>query len=144
MENEKWKVENKMYAYFSLYGFECEPRKITERAGLTPTEFWRKGDIDEYRRKRKNSCWKLYSRLDQREDLENHIEDVLLQIDANAEEFKSLSGEYNGLLQLVGYFYQYYPGLSLESRIVEKLGFYKLGFDCDFYYLYSEKREDTY
>lgn len=136
--------QNEAYAYFSISGFEYDPKEITEKVGIKPTRAWKKGEIDEFNRKQKDSRWSLYSRLSASESLEKHIEDVLLQLNEKQEEFRLLSEKFNGQMQLVGYFYQYYPGLSLESWIIEKLGFYKLSLDCDFYYLYSEEREDTY
>jgi hypothetical protein len=47
-------------------------------------------------------------------------------------------------MQLVGYFHEQYPGLHFEKDITEGLGKYKLSVDFDFYYLYSDGREDTY
>jgi hypothetical protein len=48
-----------------------------------------------------------------------------------------------GCMQLVGYFNEQYPGLHFERGIVEGLAKYALSVDFDFYYLYSNEREDT-
>ncbi len=136
--------QNEVYAYFSISAFEFEPQEITKQTGIVATESWKEDDTDKYRRKRKSSRWSLYSRLKKTEELEKHIEDVLLQLDEKAEEFRLLSGKFDGQMQLVGYFYHDYPGFGLESWIIEKLAYYKLSLDCDFYYLYSTEREDTY
>jgi hypothetical protein len=135
---------NEVYAYFSISNFEFDPQEITEKVGILPTKSWKKGDKDKSLSERKISRWCLYSRFKKTEELEKHIEDVLIQLDEKSEEFRLLSNKFEGQMQLVGYFYQYYPGFYLESWMTEKLGYYKLSLDCDFYYLYSEKREDTY
>jgi len=68
---------------------------------------------------------------------------VLLQLDKQPETFRAISREYGGCLQLVGYFHVEYPGLRFEKEIVEYLAKFGLSVDFDFYYLYSDDREDT-
>jgi hypothetical protein len=46
-------------------------------------------------------------------------------------------------MQLVAYFHTGYPGLHLDSKVVESLAEYAVGVDFDFYYLYSDQREDS-
>ncbi len=46
-------------------------------------------------------------------------------------------------MQLVGYFFKDYPGVSFERDLIERMAEYSLGMDCDFYYLYSDWREDS-
>ena len=38
-------------------------------------------------------------------------------------------------MELVGYFHEYYPGLTFESSILKRMASYSLSIDCDFYYL---------
>lgn len=135
--------DNEQYAYFSVSnGFD--PVEITARVGVQPTECWRRGDICPRRQmERKFSRWSLYSRLERDEELEAHICDVLAQLDANAEAFREVSQEFGGVMQLVGYFHREYPGLSFERTVTERLGWYSLTVDFDFYGLYSHHREDT-
>gem|GEM_PF-2317799 len=49
----------------------------------------------------------------------------------------------DGGMQLVGYFHADYPGFGLDDRTLAELGSLRLGIDCDFYYLYFDKREDS-
>jgi hypothetical protein len=81
----------------------------------------------------KCSRWDLHSRLDRSASLEAHVSDVLAQLDANASSFKQLSSEFGGVMELVGYFYDDYPGLHFEREVVMKLAQYSLSVDCDFY-----------
>jgi uncharacterized protein DUF4279 len=86
----------------------------------------------------KCSRWKLVSRLDRVASLEAHVSDVLAQLDVNASAFKQLSSEFGGVMQLVGYFYDDFPGLTFESDVVMRLAQYFLSVDCDFYFRDAE------
>mgnify|MGYP001018388942 CR=1 FL=1 len=135
--------DNQQYAYFTITG-SFEPEEITRRVGVEPTESWRKGEVHpKNQRERKFSRWSLASRLDRSAELEAHIRDVLVQVDQKPAEFQSVSREYGGRMQLVGYWNNLYPGLYLDQSLVESLARYALSVDFDFYYLYSDGREDT-
>lgn len=136
---------NEQYAYFSLIDFSEDPLELTDIIGIEPTEYWRKGDIDpQSLREHLFSRWSLYSRLpSSNEDIEAHIIDVLNQLDAQREAIREVTTINDAVMQLVGYFHIYYPGLSLSAEVVERLAYYHLRLDCDFYYLYDSSREDT-
>jgi len=135
--------ENEQYAYFTVTD-SFDPDDITKRVGVKPTDSWRKGDLNpKNRMERKFSRWNLASRLDKTADLEDHIRDVLAQLDENAGAFQEVSLSFGGCMQLVGYFAVQYPGLSFDRAIVEGLSKYSLSVDFDFYWLYSDGREDT-
>ena len=134
---------NEQYAYFTVTG-SFDPDEITRRLGTSPTDSWRKGDLHpRTSMERKFSRWCLYSRLPREEQLENHIIDVLAQLDLNAAAFASVSEEYGGRMQLVSYFHESYPGLYFEASLVSGLARYGLIVDFDFYHLWSDAREDT-
>jgi len=82
---------------------------------------------------RKCSLWELHSRLERTATLEQHVSDVLAQLDMNREAFKLLSDELGGVMELVGYFNAHYPGLTFDRDVVERLAQYSLSLDCDFY-----------
>jgi hypothetical protein len=65
--------------------------------------------------------------------LEQHITDVLDQLDLNSAAFERLSSEMDGVLELVGYFSSYYPGLVFDREMVKRLARYSLSVDFDFY-----------
>ena len=134
---------NNCYAYFSVYGDDIDPSTLTHELGVAPTQAWRKGDLDSRRRERSTGHWALYSRLDRTADLEEHLHDVLLQMDANPEAFASVASRFDGIMQLVGHFHDIGVGLSLSKGVVARLTFYGLQLDLDSYYLYSDIRERT-
>ena len=134
---------NEQYAYFSITG-SFDPADITARVGVEPTECWRQGDLNPRNRLgRKFSRWCLYSRLSRERELEAHVRDVLSQLDARREAFRQAAGEFDGSMQLVGYFYTGYPGLHFERDVVKEMAAFGLSIDFDFYELYSDRREDT-
>lgn len=135
--------DNEQYAYFTITD-SFDPSEITRRIGMESTTSWRKGELNpKNQMERKFSRWSLASRLGRSADLEDHIKDVLAQMDQKPAEFQSLSREFGGWMQLVGYWHTDYPGLHFDRSVVEGLARYKLSVDFDFYYLYSDGREDT-
>jgi hypothetical protein len=116
-----------------------DPAQITERVGMSPTDSSLEGDLVKGTQMvRKCSRWMLRSRLDTTATLEQHVLDVLAQLDAKKEEFRQLSAELDGVMELVGYFHADYPGLTFKRDVVARLSEYSLSVDCDFYYLASE------
>ncbi|UCV09304.1 DUF4279 domain-containing protein [Dechloromonas denitrificans] len=135
---------NEIYAYFTITGNDLDPAEITKALGVTPTDSWKKGDVNSRNGcERKFGRWSLYSRLARSEEFEAHIADVLAQLEQNADGFRRVSEAYEGCMQLVGYFHSYYPGLFFTPQTVQGLAKYKLGVDHDFYYLHSDAREDA-
>ena len=133
---------NEQYAYFTLSG-DFDPVEISKLVGVTPTECWLKGDVNpRTQHERKCSRWSLYSRLERNRSLEDHIADVIQQLRENRSGFVKISSEFGGIMQLVAYFKSGYPGLDFECELVKSLAEFSLSVDFDFYYLYSESRED--
>ena len=134
---------NEQYAYFSVTG-DFNPADLSALVGIAASESWQKGDINPRTQlERKFSRWSMHSRLARSCELEAHIVDVLAQIAVNRSAFKSLSLDFKGVMQLVGYFKTSYPGVHFDRELVESLAEYALSVDFDFYYLYSHEREDT-
>jgi hypothetical protein len=134
---------NEYFAYFSFVG-EFDPADISIQVRLQPSRSWRKGEINpQTQRERNHSRWCVDSRLRDTEPLEKHTENVLEQLRPRAEVIAQLRSQFDGGLQLVAYFYKDYPGFGLDDVAVTELSKMKLGFDCDFYYLYSDKRKDS-
>lgn len=131
---------NECYAYFGLAG-SFDPDAITRRVGVNPTRTFREGDpILKSKLRQKCSRWQLHSRLPRTAPLESHISDVLDQLDAQEIAFREVSQQFGGIMELVGYFYEFYPGLVFEKEIVERLAKYGLAVDFDFY---GWEREDA-
>ena len=135
---------NEQYAYFTVTG-DFEPDSVTAALGLDPTDAWKKGSRNEATHyERKFSQWSLRSRLPDTEKLEDHIRDVLDQLAPYAERVQSLVGKLQmGVIACVGHFHSSYPGFTLERDIIIAMARMGLELDCDFYYLYSDRREDS-
>ena len=71
------------------------------------------------------------------------MKDVLEQALPKADQFRQVGDQYEVGVQLVGYFYNDYPGFGVDPAAISGLAHLKVGIDCDFYYLYSDTREDS-
>ena len=135
--------DNEQYAYFTVTG-DFDPSTISTHLQLQPTEQWMKGSRNERTHlERKFSRWSLESRLDRSASLEDHVRDVLDQTLGHAEEIRQVGKEHTTHVQLVGWFHNDYPGFGMERDIISGLASLNIGIDCDFYYLYSDSREDS-
>jgi hypothetical protein len=130
-------------AYFTLAG-DFDPIEITKSIGIEPSETWRKGDRNEQTHfERRFSRWSLNSRLSETATLEDQIADVLEQLKPRAEAILGIQETLDGWLQLVGWFYRDYPGLHFSQELITGLAQLNLSVDFDFYYMYSDRREDS-
>ncbi|HET9792635.1 MAG TPA: DUF4279 domain-containing protein [Candidatus Angelobacter sp.] len=126
--------KNESYAYFAIKG-AFDPSDISAKVGVLPTKAFAAGElIPKANKKREFSGWFLYSRLNRSNAIELHVADVLDQMDAKKNEFKELSIELGGLIELVGFFPEFYPGIFFERELVERLAYYALSVDFDFYF----------
>jgi len=134
---------NEYRAYFTLVG-EFDPADISRRLSLEPTSSWKKGDLNPQTQfERKHSRWNIASRLDQSASLEEQVADVLEQLKPRSAAIVDIRATVDGGMQLVGLFFTNYPGFALDDGVLSELAQLRLGIDCDFYYLYSDEREDS-
>jgi hypothetical protein len=135
---------NEQYAYFTVTG-DFDPGSISKALRIEPTESWQKGDRNETTHyERKFSRWSLRSRLDDFVSLEPHIRDVLDQLKERAAEVRAVANDHNYAgIQCVGHFYASYPGLSLDRSLIRDMAALNLDIDFDFYYMYSDRRDDS-
>jgi Domain of unknown function (DUF4279) len=133
---------NQQYAYFTVFG-DFDPAHITATVQREPSKSWQKGDIHPNGHERKFSRWSFESRLERTALLEEHISDVLVQMNERSKEFIEVSRKYSGHMQLVGYFYERYPGLHFERELVERIAQFGLSIDFDFYHYWMETPEET-
>jgi hypothetical protein len=136
---------NSYRAYLSLgvLSRDFDPADVTRCLGIEPSRSWRRGDLHANGNERRRSHWALASQLPKTASIEQHIRDVLRQMDANSTGFIEVSKELGGCMQAVGYFHTGYPGLYFERDIVEGLARFHLTVDFDFYSLYSHRRNFT-
>ena len=102
------------YAYFHVRG-SFDPDDVTRSVGVTPTETKREGDtIGTTSKKRPCSLWALHSRVDPSAALDEHVRDVVDQLNPNKSGIEKLSRELGGTMQLVGYFRDVNPGVHFD------------------------------
>ena len=134
---------NEQRAYFTISG-EFDPLDISRLVGILPSRSWRKGEINPRTGAEYNfSRWSLDSRLSLSASLEEHVRDVLQQLQDHAKAFAAVSNEHGGMLQLVGYFQGGYPGFGLNKADISALAALELELDFDFYDLSSPEPEDS-
>jgi len=134
---------HEIYACFTITD-SFDPAEITRRIGIEPTESWRKGAIHpKSRLVRESSRWSLFSRLARTAELEDHVRDIIAQMDQKAEAFRSLSEEFGGHIQVAGYFITQEPRFHFDKRTVEALAKYSLSVGFDFYCGVSDGSGDT-
>lgn len=127
----QYPVKPDPYAYFCLAGV-FDPDEISRRLGMLPSEISRAGDaIGKSNLKRRNSVWILRSRLQCSADLNQHVKDLLDQLDSNRSAFLELSREHGGIIVIVGFSPDCAPAISLEQETVGRLAQYTLRLDVE-------------
>jgi hypothetical protein len=117
------------YAYFHVRG-SFDPDDITRRVGVSPTEIKREGDaIGPTSKTRPCNLWALHSRVNPSAPLDEHVRDVLDQLDSNKVAFEKVSRELGGTMQLVGYFRDVNPGVHFDLETVRRSADYGLCVD---------------
>lgn len=99
---------DRQYAYFRATGLG-NTEFIDDLMKLDSSEYWNVGDqTDRLVRnfKRKYSCWKLDSGLDDTHELEKHIESLLLKLWPKLEILNQIRPEYHLQIVCVSHVYQ--------------------------------------
>ena len=134
---------NEFIAYFTITG-DFDPAEITEQVGCEPTDCWKKGDLNETTHmERKFSRWSVESRLEKTEPIVEHIRDVLKQLEPHINKVNELPATMIRHMQTVAYFHSNSPWFHFDEDVVAGCAALNLSIDCDFYTLYSDKREDS-
>ena len=125
---------NKMYAYFSLNGFACEPGEITHLIGLNPSETWKAGEfIGKSTRRHEMNGWRLKSRLDEPIWLEKHVQDVIAQLIPNWPDVVRLCVQYEAMMNCVCYIYDAFPVIHFGRETVKYAAGLNAWIDVDYY-----------
>ena len=134
---------NEFRAYFTLAG-EFDPAEVTSLIGMAPSRAWKKGDLNERTHmERKFSRWSLDSRLDQGWPIVEHMRDVLSQLIPHAEYVRAARDKFEGWMQTVAFFHSEAPCFTFDEDVIRDCATLNLSIDCDFYTLYSDRREDS-
>jgi hypothetical protein len=135
--------QNEFKAYLTFVG-DFDPEEVTSIIGVAPTEFWHKGDINPVsHHERKFSRWSLYSSLDPAQPIVEHIRDVLKQLAPYVDRVNAVPTTIERGMQTVAYFHSDTPWFHFDEDVVAGCAAMNLSIDCDFYTLYSDRREDS-
>lgn len=77
------------------------------------------------------------------ESLEKHLDDVLEQCAPVSTRIAAVREQHRGHIEMVGYFYRLYPGIVMKANQIKGMADRNLGIGFDFYYMYSDRREDS-
>jgi hypothetical protein len=128
-------LTDRTYAYLAISGPGTH-EQITQILGLSPSEAWNVGDINPRNGKpRKFMSWLLNSGLDDKQQLDMHIEQLLLALRPIAEALRQLWVEYDLTLQCVGYFPPSGHGMHFDREQIRHAAQLGLALDLDFYYV---------
>ncbi len=123
------------------------PEEVSAALGLKASKSWRAGDPHDAHRipgkKIDSSLWRVESRIprDAEASFEDHVKDVLDQLAPRFDVAVGLSRAHRGLIELVGYFHRYYPGLHFAPATLGRLCELGVEMDCDFYFLAPDEEE---
>jgi hypothetical protein len=135
-------MESKIYAYFLLCYFECDPEEITKIVGVSPTDVWRIGDKITNRStlKRKENGWRLKSNLEQTSDLDAHIKNVLERLKPGWGKLRELGLQYYAEISCVIYCYDpQSPVIHFDKEIIKAAIELNAEIDVDYYSLYGTR-----
>ncbi|NIA68923.1 DUF4279 domain-containing protein [Pelagibius litoralis] len=107
------------YAYFHAVGRD-DPSEITEALGLQPDECWRVGDAFERRGhtlKRKSSCWRLKSGLEDTQSLDRHVDALLYRLRPHRDALLDIGTRFRTQIVCVSFAYQSFSwALDFEAQ----------------------------
>lgn len=136
------KANNEISVAFTLTDFDCDPKEITERVGITPTKTWIIGDFINKKKtmQYEYNGWKVHSKLEKNADLETHIISVLEQLKPAWKSLVKISQSYYTEISCAIYIYSdtERPGIHLSKQIIQKIAELNAEIDVDIYNLKDE------
>ena len=120
------------FAYFKVTG-SGDAKNVTKILGRKPDKSWSEGDP----RPRGNGVypfmlWQQDSGLEKTSQVEHHIEELLLFLYSNSLAIRSLSPDYECIIQCVGDFSSSH-GVHIRPDQVRQAAHMGIGFSMDFY-----------
>lgn len=128
----------KIAAKFTLTDFECSPREITERLGISPTKTWEIGDLISPRGQREYEFngWRLDSELHNSLDLEEQLKALLQQLDVAWKELAKTCQQYESEFSFVIYLDNddgQIPAVHFSPELIAKIHQLNAAIDLDIY-----------
>lgn len=136
--------KDETYAYFTIDG-SGDSSVVTDIIGVIATREYSEGAPRERIGNYQTMKWMLYSRLDKdgalHDTLEQHVEDVLTQVEEFKDNLALLGEEYDKYIQCVAYYHGANLGCGLSKSLVERAAALGLSFEFDLYTLSDEPQD---
>jgi hypothetical protein len=126
------------YAYISISGYG-DYKTVSEILNLDPSDAWNIGD----KKKRSPGTyaatrWRYDSGLNDTEELEKHVEVLLMLLETKREVLLKLYPEWTVCIQCVGYYPFSGHGFHLSHENMSIASHLGISFDFDFYFVASD------
>ena len=128
------------YVYFALRGNNFDPKILTDRIGIIPTDTWKAGDKGKYKLTLKYSSWKLSTDVGREYIMvSNLVEEIVNKLFDKIEIINELKNQYNlySVLEIVMYVdtneEQTTPSLGHDLKTIEFLYRTQTETDIDIY-----------
>ncbi len=128
------------YVYFALTGDNFDPKIITDRIGIEPTDSWRKGDNGKYNPSLYNSCWQLSTdRGKEYIEVDKLVEEIISRLNDKIDIINQLKDEFqlDSVIEIVLYIDtnpdQSTPAIGHDLNTIEFLYRTKTKTDIDIY-----------
>ncbi len=89
-------TEFRTQVYFALKGEYFDPKLISKRLNLEPTESWKEGDVGKYNPSLKDSAWILSTEIGKEYiDIEKLVNEVLSKLEDKIDVLNNLKNEFD-------------------------------------------------
>ena len=135
-------MENETYAYFAIVG-SGDHKRISETIGIQPTSAFTEGSpIPGRPVKYSATKWRIDSTIERNyplhDCLEDHVENVVSQVEKIKNKLDLLGPEYEKYIQCVAYYEGSNLGFWLSSKILQRIAALNIGIEFDLYSLSDE------
>jgi hypothetical protein len=135
-------MSNSTYAYYTVVG-SGDHNRITETLGVEPSSAFTEGTpIPGRSGKYGATKWRIDSAINRdcplHECLEEHVENVVSQVERIKDKLNLLSPDYEKYIQCVAYYEGCNLGLWLSSDLLKRIAALSIGLEFDLYSLPDE------
>lgn len=121
----------------SMYGDDFHPQDITDKLGIQPTEYWRKGEnVAEKVLIRKNNCWRCSTGYQDSLDINEQVSHIMELFQGKTIEINELVSSYNLEIIIsivINIENNQKPAMYFNRQIIEFINLIKAEVDIDLY-----------
>lgn len=138
-------MTDRIHVFLSVGEFApAPPSEITELMGLEPTEMWERGEPvpGHPTAHRTFSRWTLESPLERSKSFEDHLDALLLILEARADQIRRVKERFAAGIGCAAYFRSVNPGFHISETQLARLAALGLSLDFDLYCLGAGSDEE--